>query len=125
MFIFLLKITYPKFTKIGDKKVLQALLGYANLTQYTINANCLVLMDPTFNYPFLKDFFLPYPEFCLRYDTEILQHIRIIELDAGFEPGTSAPEVWCATRPHYCVVCFPIQIFALVCCTVLIVSPFI
>ena len=28
MFNFLLQITYPKITKIGDKKVLQALLGY-------------------------------------------------------------------------------------------------
>ena len=28
MFNFLLQITYPKFTKIGDKKVLQALVGY-------------------------------------------------------------------------------------------------
>ena len=26
----------------------------------------------------------------------ILQRIRIIVRDAGFEPGTSAPEVWCA-----------------------------
>ena len=28
----------------------------------------------------------------------ILQHIRIIVGDARFEPGTSAPEVWCATN---------------------------
>ena len=28
----------------------------------------------------------------------ILQRIRIIVGDAGFEPGTSAPEVWCATN---------------------------
>ena len=32
----------------------------------------------------------------------ILQRIRIIVVDAGFEPGTSAPEVWCAVNkpPH-------------------------
>ena len=32
----------------------------------------------------------------------ILQRIRIIVVDARFEPGTSAPEVWCATNepPH-------------------------
>ena len=32
----------------------------------------------------------------------ILQRIRIIVGDAGFEPETSAPEVWCATNepPH-------------------------
>ena len=32
----------------------------------------------------------------------ILQRIRIIVEDAGFEPGTSAPEVWCSTNepPH-------------------------
>ena len=32
----------------------------------------------------------------LLYYTVILQRIRIIEEDAGFEPWTSAPEVWCA-----------------------------
>ena len=36
-----------------------------------------------------------YPEI-LQYCTMILQRIRIIVVDAGFEPGTSAPEVWCA-----------------------------
>ena len=30
----------------------------------------------------------------------ILQRIRIIVGDAGFEPGTSAPEVWWAKPPH-------------------------
>ena len=32
----------------------------------------------------------------------ILQRIRIIVGDAGFEPGASASEVWCATNepPH-------------------------
>ena len=32
----------------------------------------------------------------------ILQRIGIIVGDAGFEPGTSAPDVWCATNepPH-------------------------
>ena len=32
----------------------------------------------------------------------ILQRIRIIVVDAGFEPGTTAPEVWRATNesPH-------------------------
>ena len=32
----------------------------------------------------------------------ILQRIRIILVDTGFEPVTSAPEVWCATNepPH-------------------------
>ena len=32
----------------------------------------------------------------------ILQRIRIFVVDVGFEPGTSAPEVWCATNepPH-------------------------
>ena len=38
----------------------------------------------------------------LLYFTMILQRIKIIVVDAGFEPGTSAPEVWCATNepPH-------------------------
>ena len=38
----------------------------------------------------------------LHYYTVILQRIRIIVGDAGFEPGTSAPEVWCAANkpPH-------------------------
>ena len=42
-----------------------------------------------------------YPEFLL-YETMILQRSRIIEGDAGFEPGTSASEVWRATNepPH-------------------------
>ena len=42
-----------------------------------------------------------YPEI-LQYYTIILQRIRIIVVDAGFEPGTSAPEVWRATNepPH-------------------------
>ena len=42
-----------------------------------------------------------YPKF-LHYYTMILQRIRIIEGDAGFKPGTSAPEVWCVTNepPH-------------------------
>ena len=42
-----------------------------------------------------------YPEF-LHFYTMILQRIRIIMEDAGFEPGTSAPEVWCSTNepPH-------------------------
>ena len=40
----------------------------------------------------------------------ILQRIRIIVGDAGFEPGTSAPEVWCAKNepPHpHSNVAFP------------------
>ena len=43
-----------------------------------------------------------YPEIFLHYYTMILQRIRIIVGDAGFEPGTSAPQVWCATYepPH-------------------------
>ena len=42
-----------------------------------------------------------YPEI-LQYNTMILQRIRIIAVDAGFEPGTSAQEVWRATNepPH-------------------------
>ena len=42
-----------------------------------------------------------YPEF-LQYDTMILHRPRIIVGDAGFEPGTSASEVWRATNepPH-------------------------
>ena len=38
-----------------------------------------------------------YPEL-LQYNTMILQRIRIIVFDAGFEPEISAPEVWCATN---------------------------
>ena len=38
-----------------------------------------------------------YPEF-LQYYTMILQRPRIIVGDAGFEPGTSASEVWRATK---------------------------
>ena len=37
-----------------------------------------------------------YPEF-LQYETMILQRPRIIVGDSGFEPGTSASEVWRAT----------------------------
>ena len=42
-----------------------------------------------------------YPEF-LQYYTMILQRPRIIVGDAGFEPGTSASEVWCTSNepPH-------------------------
>ena len=42
-----------------------------------------------------------YPE-TLQYITMILQRIRIIAVDAGFETGTSAPEVWRASNepPH-------------------------
>ena len=38
----------------------------------------------------------------LQFYTMILQRLRIIVEDAGFEPWTSAPEVWCATNepPH-------------------------
>ena len=35
----------------------------------------------------------------LHYYTMSLQRIRIIVGDAGFEPGTSASEVWCAKLP--------------------------
>ena len=44
----------------------------------------------------------------LQYFTMILQRIRIIVVDAGFEPGTSAPEVWCATNEPPCIykVCY-------------------
>ena len=47
-----------------------------------------------------------YPEI-LQYYTMILQRIRIIVVDAGFEPGTSAPEVWRATNepPHLGHLC--------------------
>ena len=38
------------------------------------------------------------PSLSLHYDTISLQRIRIIVRDAGFEPGTSAPEVWSATN---------------------------
>ena len=38
-----------------------------------------------------------YPEI-LQYYTMILQRIRIIVVDAGFEPGTSALEVWRANN---------------------------
>ena len=44
MFNFLLQITYPKITKIGDKKVLQALLGYA--THFLAAPGC-ALLDKT------------------------------------------------------------------------------
>ena len=43
----------------------------------------------------LKGKFLSLPWDFLHYDTIILQRIRIIVGDAGFEPGTLAPEVWC------------------------------
>ena len=48
----------------------------------------------------------------LHYYTMSLQRIRIIVGDAGFEPGTSASEVWCATneppylRKHECRLSF-------------------
>ena len=42
----------------------------------------------------------------LLYFTMILQRMRIIVLDAGFEPGTYALEVWCATNepPHLQII---------------------
>ena len=42
-----------------------------------------------------------YPEI-LQYYTIFLQRIRIIVVDAGFEPGTSATEVWRTSNepPH-------------------------
>ena len=43
--------------------------------------------------------FLPWD--FLHYDTMILQRIRIIVEDAGIEPGTFAPEVWCALRNQW------------------------
>ena len=45
--------------------------------------------------------FILYPEIFYLI-TMILQRIRIIVGDAGFESGPSAPEVWCATNepPH-------------------------
>ena len=48
--------------------------------------------------------FPPFPEILLYY-TMILQCPRIIVVEAGFEPGTSAPEVWRATNepPHLCI----------------------
>ena len=62
----------------------------------------------------LQDFCYFLHLFCLRgrfpalpwdflyYYTMVLQLIKIIVGDAGFEPGTSAPKVWCATNepPH-------------------------
>ena len=57
---------------------------------------------------FLLSFFCPrgrFPslpwDFCTLF-TMILQRIRIIVGDAGFEPGTSASEVWCTSNepPH-------------------------
>ena len=52
---------------------------------------------------FLRVFFasgIGLPEIFLHYYryTMILQSIRIIVEDAGFETGTSAPEVWCSTN---------------------------
>ena len=44
---------------------------------------------------FKKSFFL------LHYYTMILPRIRIIVLDAGFEPRNSVPEVWCAPMSHH------------------------
>ena len=45
-----------------------------------------------------------YPEI-LQYYTMILQRIWIIVVDAGFEPGTSAPAVWRATNePPYLLI---------------------
>ena len=44
----------------------------------------------------------------LLYFTMILQRMRIIVLDAGFEPGTYALEVWCATNePPHLQISFP------------------
>ena len=50
----------------------------------------------------LRGRFPSLPRDFLLYFTMILQRIRIIAVDAGFEPGTSAPEVWWATNepPH-------------------------
>ena len=79
----------------------------------------------------------------LQYNIMILQRIRIIAVDAGFEPGTSAPEVWRATNepphlyyfliqsfllPFSCSVQslfyhFPVQSFALT-FTIVLSSPF-
>ena len=61
---------------------------------------------PFEKYFFFKIFFGPQVEveevpplpWDLQYYTMILQLPRIIVGDAGFEPGTSAPEVWCTTN---------------------------
>ena len=49
----------------------------------------------------------------LQYNIMILQRIRIIAVDAGFEPGTSAPEVWRATNEPPHLYYFLIQSFPL------------
>ena len=56
--------------------------------------------------------FLPWD--FLYFITMILQRIRIIVGDAGFEPGTSAPEVWCATNEPPHVVCWHFCHFVLI-----------
>ena len=50
----------------------------------------------------LRGRFPSLPSVFLRYYTMILQRIRILVGYAGFEPGTSAPEIWCASKvpPH-------------------------
>ena len=57
----------------------------------------------------------------------ILQRIRIIVVNAGFEPGTSTPEVWCATNdPPHPQVFYHVQEAFVRCCMVawsLVASP--
>ena len=49
----------------------------------------------------------------------ILQRIRIIVVNAGFEPGTSTPEVWCATNdPPHPQVFYHVQEVFVRCCMV-------
>ena len=71
------------------------------------SAHQLILASPEiptapgnfFSCPFLSPL---YPEFFY------LQHPRITVADAGFEPGTSASEVWCAVNqpPHIRAILF-------------------
>ena len=69
-----------------------------------INILLILLLNIVSKCIFLKIFFclrgrLPsLPWDFLLYFTMILQRLRIVLVDAGFEPGTSAPEVWCATN---------------------------
>ena len=75
-----------------------------------VSENCVTIIKEQFDFEkiiiIIIDLFFTsgvgfplYPEI-LYFITMILQHIRIIVGEAGYEPGTSAPEVWCTTNHH-------------------------
>ena len=87
-----LEITEPKYCNIAKQDLniyKKSILTSSNTVYFLLFWSCLFC---------LRGRVPPLPWDFLHYFTMILQRIRIIVVDAGFEPRTSAPEVWCATN---------------------------